>query len=120
MPPPRAFANDPAQSWMRFPGQRSDERLDTDYDRSFIKEWEADPPKGYPTLSATQHRADESRHQALFRYRRARRLGGAAEMVLQPGMNHSAVGVLKQRLLASGDLKEQSGFGDSYRLSRRR
>jgi murein L,D-transpeptidase YcbB/YkuD len=109
-----AFANDPAQSWMRFPGQRSDSTSAPDYDRSFIKEWEANPPKGYPTLSATNV---EPMKAAIKRYSDIAERGGweaLPEIVLQPGMNHSAVGILKQRLLASGDLKEQSGFGDSY------
>ena len=36
--------------WPRFPGSAYASQSDP-ADRSFIKEWEATPPKGYPTLS---------------------------------------------------------------------
>ena len=35
------------------------------YDRSFIKEWQANPPKGYPTLSKANLAADQGRGRAL-------------------------------------------------------
>src|SRR6201986_871702 len=37
-------------SWPRFPGSAYASQSDP-ADRTFVKEWEATPPKGYPTLS---------------------------------------------------------------------
>ena len=36
-----ASANDPQSNWMRFPGQNTGSAASPDYDRSFVKEWEA-------------------------------------------------------------------------------
>src|SRR5438552_854150 len=45
----RAAAAD-ENSWPRFPGSAYGSQSEPT-DREFIKEWEATPPKGYPTLS---------------------------------------------------------------------
>ena len=108
------LANDPNQSWMRFPGQRSDSTAVPDVDRSFVKEWEANPPKGYATLSAANI---EPMKAAIKRYADIAERGGwqpLPEAVLSPGMANPAVGILRERLLASGDLKETSGAPDYY------
>jgi murein L,D-transpeptidase YcbB/YkuD len=107
-----AFAQD--QSWMRFPGQRNEAASSLDYDRSFVKEWEANPPKGFPTLTSANV---EPMKVAIKRYAEIAESGGwqpLPETVLSPGMNNPAVAVLKARLLSSGDLKETSGFEGHY------
>ena len=108
-----AVANDP-QSWMRFPGQKNESTSNQDYDRSFIKEWEANPPKGFPTLTAVNI---EPMKIAIKRYADIAEHGGwqpLPETVLQPGMTNPAVAVLKQRLLSSGDLKEEAPNPPDY------
>jgi L,D-transpeptidase YcbB len=113
MGPTTASANDP-QSWMRFPGQRSESTAAPDFDRSFVKEWEANPPKGFPTLSSANI---EPMKIAIRKYADVAEQGGwqtLPEGQLQPGMNSPSVGLLRQRLLASGDLKETSGFSDQF------
>ena len=44
-----AVASD-GSSWPRFPGSAYASQGDP-ADRTFVREWEATPPKGYPTLS---------------------------------------------------------------------
>ncbi len=108
-----AVAQD-GNSWMRFPSQRSDSSSSADYDRSFIKEWEANPPKGFPTLSSANI---EPMKVAIKRYADIAERGGwqlVPDVVMSPGLSNPAVGILRQRLLTSGDLREQSGFADSY------
>jgi L,D-transpeptidase YcbB len=109
-----ALANDPQANWMRFPGQKTDSTASPDYDRSFTKEWEANPPKGFPTLSAANI---EPMKVAIKRYADIAERGGwtpLPEIVLSPGATNPAVGILKQRLLSSGDLKEQSNGQDYF------
>ncbi len=109
---PSAQAQD--NSWMRFPGQKSDSTASPDYDRSFIKEWEANPPKGFPTLSSANV---EPMKAAIKRYADIAERGGwqaVPDVVMAPGLNNPAVGILRQRLISSGDLRETSGFADVY------
>src|SRR5262245_2556939 len=51
-------------SWMKFPGSAYASQADP-ADRAFIKEWEATPPKGYPTLSPANVAATKA---AIKRY----------------------------------------------------
>ena len=48
-----AAAYDPSTNWMRYAlqGDRPTSSAGPAYDRSFVREWEANPPKGFPTLS---------------------------------------------------------------------
>ena len=103
-----ASANDPQSNWMRFPGQNTGSAASPDFDRSFVKEWEANPPKGFPTLSAANI---EPMKAAIKRYAEIAEKGGwqiLPEEQLSPGMNSPAVDILRQRLLSSGDLREAS------------
>jgi L,D-transpeptidase YcbB len=87
---------------------------DQPLDRSFVKDWEANPPKGFPTLSATNL---EPMKAAIRRYSEIAERGGwtqLPEMQLQTGMTHAGVGILRQRLLSSGDLKEETNFSDHF------
>ncbi len=103
-----ASANDPQSNWMAFPGQNTGSAASPDFDRSFVKEWEANPPKGFPTLSTANI---EPMKAAIKRYAEIAEKGGwqiLPEEQLSPGMNSPAVDILRQRLLSSGDLREAS------------
>ena len=95
-------------SWMKFPGSAYASQSDP-ADRAFVKEWEATPPKGYPTLSPSNVAATKS---AVKRYGEIVAAGGwrpLPDVELQSGMSNAAVTLLRERLLLSGDLKEQGG-----------
>ncbi|MBC7832661.1 MAG: L,D-transpeptidase family protein [Hyphomicrobium sp.] len=84
------------------------------YDRSFIKEWQQNPPKGYPTLSKANLAPTKS---AVERYEAIVAAGGfpvLPEVELEPGATDPVVATLRQRLMASGDLAETSNYPDYY------
>jgi L,D-transpeptidase YcbB len=94
--------------WPKFPGSAYASQSDP-ADKAFIKEWEATPPKGYPTLSPANVAAMKV---AIRRYTDIVAAGGwrpVPEVQLQQGVSHQAVALLRERLLQSGDLREQSG-----------
>jgi L,D-transpeptidase YcbB len=101
----RAAAAD-ENSWPRFPGSAYGSQSEPT-DREFIKEWEATPPKGYPTLSPANLAAMKV---AIKRYTDIVAAGGwralPDDIQLQSGASHPAVALLRQRLLLSGDLRE--------------
>lgn len=90
------------------------------YDRTFIREWEANPPRGYPTVSPANI---EPMKAAIKRYAAIVQDGGwkrVPEVKMQAGTTHSAVSILRERLLMSGDLREGSSYPDylDYYLER--
>ena len=98
---------------MKFPGSAYASQSDP-ADRAFVKEWEATPPKGYPTLSPANVAATKA---AIKRYSEIVAAGGwrpLPDVELQSGMSHPAVALLRERLLLSGDL---SGAGRQHRAS---
>src|SRR5262249_44814362 len=93
-------------AWPRFPGSAYASQSDAS-DRAFLKEWEATPPKGYPTLSPANVAPMKA---AVRRYGEIVAAGGfppLPEMQLQLGMVDPAVVVLRHRLILSGDLYER-------------
>lgn len=116
-----AQAND-GNSWLRF-GPTSDTTSFSygsgsygsgSYDRQFVREWEANPPRGYPTLSPANIEATK---QAIKRYEGIVADGGwkpIGEKELQPGTNGAAVAELYARLRASGHLREASSYPDHF------
>lgn len=44
-------ADDTGTNWIRFNGRSVDKVAAQTHDRAFVREWEANPPRGYPTLS---------------------------------------------------------------------
>ncbi len=95
-------------TWPRFPGSAYAAQTDTS-DKAFIKEWEATPPKGFPTLGPANLAPMK---EAIKRYSDIVAGGGwqpLPEVQLQMGISHPAVALLRQRLLLSGDLQEQGG-----------
>ncbi len=86
------------------------------YDASYAKQWESNPPKGFPTLSAENLNAMKV---AIKRYEDIVAKGGwpvLPDAQLQPGSAGAAVGALRQRLAMSGDLAagDSSMFGSIY------
>ncbi len=84
------------------------------YDRAFVREWEANPPRGYPTISPANF---EPMKTAIKRYTAIVEQGGwkpLPEMKLQAGMTDRAVRMLRDRLFMSGDLREGSNYPDYF------
>lgn len=89
------------------------QRQDT-YDREFVRQWESQPPKGYPTLAVSNIEATKT---AIRRYSDIVKQGGwpqVSDVQLQPGSGGADVGVLRQRLTISGDLRETSSFANHF------
>jgi murein L,D-transpeptidase YcbB/YkuD len=100
-----AAAYDP-NGWMRF-GQEN-RRDSGNYDREFVREWEANPPRGFPTLSADNI---EPMRAAIKRYQAVVDGGGwpaVPDRTMELGMTDPAIGLLAQRLALSGDLRDQA------------
>ena len=113
-----ASAND-GNAWLRFGpgGEGSGTSYSTSaasYDKAFIREWESNPPRGFPTLSAANVEATK---QAIKRYEAIVKDGGWSPLgttELAPGASGKAVEELRERLRISGDLKGDSYYPDSY------
>lgn len=106
-----ASASD-GNSWNPFASQTNS--YSQPYDRTFIREWEANPPRGYPTISPANI---EPMKAAIKRYAEVVADGGwkpVPEVQLQVGVTNGAVAILRQRLLLSGDLKEGSSYPDHF------
>jgi len=98
------------QAWMRF-GSQTTASIDQPYDHSFARQWEANPPKGFPTLAPDNLSAMKA---AIQRYTDIVERGGwpaIPEGTLQPGASGRPVALLRQRLALSGDLR---GGADEY------
>ena len=103
-----------AQEWNPFRDTTASTRGGGDYDREFVREWEARPPKGFATLSATNIEATKA---AIGRYMEIVKQGGwpmVPDVQMQPGSGGPPVGVLRTRLTISGDLKEQSSYREHF------
>jgi len=112
-----ALAYDGQQSWMPFdPFHTASPATQQPYDRSFAKEWESHPPKGFPTLAAENVAATKA---AIVRYTQIVERGGwpiLPDVTLQPGSSGQPVELLRQRLAISGDYKsaDDDAFGYGY------
>lgn len=83
-------------------------------DREFIKDWEGNPPPGFPTLSPANIAAMKT---AIKQYSDLVAKGGwqsVPEVELRAGQTHFAVSVLRDRLIASADLKPDDGSGETF------
>jgi len=84
------------------------------YDHSFARQWEANPPKGFATLSPENIAALK---EAIKRYDEIVARGGwqpLPEAQLQPGDSGATVALLRQRLSMSGDLREADDYGTPF------
>jgi len=109
-PMPDARAND-GSSWFQLgpPSYGSGT-----YDRSFIREWEANPPKGYPTLALANITATKA---AIKRYEEIVKNGGwkpVPVVQMQNGMSNPAVAALRERLAISGDLRDDTSSSEHF------
>jgi len=101
--------------WLRFgPGNSSAVATQT-YDREFIRQWESNPPKGFPTLSKLNIPPMKA---AIARYEGIVKSGGWLVVPdvkplegksLQMAQTHPFVAVVRARLAASGDLEGEAG-----------
>ncbi|MCL4765272.1 MAG: L,D-transpeptidase family protein [Hyphomicrobiaceae bacterium] len=106
-----AWASD-GNSWNPFASDVSS--YSQPYDRAFIREWEANPPRGYPTISPANI---DPMKAAIKRYAEVVKDGGwkpVPDGELQVGVTSNAVAVLRDRLLSSGDLKEGSSYPNYF------
>ena len=108
------FGRAAAQStaWIQFGPVGDGPGSTNSYDPDFVREWEANPPKGYATLSKANIDATKL---AVQRYTDIVAQGGwpqipeppnktPRDQLLQYGISDPAVGLLRKRLAASGDL----------------
>jgi murein L,D-transpeptidase YcbB/YkuD len=85
-------------------------------ERQLIKEWEANPEKGYPTLNPNNLWAMKA---AIIRYTAIVAKGGwrpLPDVKLEPGSGHPAVAILRERLIASGELNSSASGGYDYEV----
>ncbi len=100
------------QSWSPFRDDAGTYNSTTD--RQYARQWEANPPRGYPTLSRTNIAATKA---AIAKYRQLVKAGGwpkLPKVKLMAGDNHKAVAILRQRLKASGDLRANPTFSTTH------
>ncbi len=93
---------------------------DLQQDRQFIRDWEGNPEPGFPTLAMANIEATKN---AIKRYSDIVAAGGwktVPDVTFKPGETHFAVVILRDRLLASGELTEDSGAGETYDTRDRR
>lgn len=84
------------------------------YDREFVREWEANPPKGFPTVSKNNI---EPTKAAIKRYSDIVAAGGWAPLPaeeMRSGESYPAIPLLRQRLADSGDLKSSDTASSSF------
>ena len=109
-------AND-GQEWMNFGNSPSPTDWEQPFDRSFARNWENNPQRGFPTLSKRNVLPLKT---AIKRYARIVARGGwksVPKYKLRTGTNHIAVAYLRRRLEITGDLRQRSGYPkmfDSY------
>jgi L,D-transpeptidase YcbB len=101
--------------WLRFGPGGTTGAINTGYDREFIKEWEKNPPKGFPTVSAANIAPTKA---AIKRYEDIVKRGGWQAIPdvkplegksLQMGQTHPIVALVAARLAATGELEGQAG-----------
>lgn len=114
-----AAANDGLQPWNPFRTE-SASFSSAHRDRQFARQWEANPPRGYPTLSRANIAATE---RAIVRYIQIVERGGwgtVPAVRLYAGTSGHEVKRLHDRLYESGDLAEVSFYPSqfSYELER--
>jgi L,D-transpeptidase YcbB len=99
-----AFAQ--SATWIGYPNEEQSNTTRPTIDRNFVKEWESSPPKGFPTLSKQNLAAMSA---AIKRYEQVVTQGGfpaIPEQQMSIGLFSPEVGLLKQRLSLSGDMRD--------------
>jgi len=97
------------EDWLKFPGSSYNSESSGVPDRAFIREWEAQPPKGFATLSQANIAATKA---AIKRYEAIVASGGwgqlPTDVKLRQGMTHQSVAILRDHLVQTGDLLEKT------------
>lgn len=114
-----ALASDGSNTWIRSvlnPGGVT--ATPPNYNRSFVRHWEANPPRGYPTLARENI---EPTKEAIKRYVDINKSGGWKALPefekLEVGMTHPSVHALHDRLLKSGHLRAASAYPSYFDYS---
>lgn len=107
-----ATASDGDNAWMRAILNPADTAPSTvNYNRTFVREWEANPPRGYATLSRDNL---DPMKEAIRRYKAIVGDGGWGQLPdvdkLEVGMTSPAVRTLHDRLVKSGHLRSASSY----------
>lgn len=114
---PIAAAQDTAFIQFGPTGKGANGRGTDTYDREFIREWESNPPKGFPTLSKFNI---EPTKAAIKRYADVVASGGWAPVMttqdLKAGDLDPAVKTLRTRLILSQDLKGEDTGSTNFDL----
>ena len=95
-------------TWLKWHGSANASANDDPTDREFMREWEATPPKGYPTLSPNNLIPIKA---AIIRYSQITARGGwklLPDLQLQQGSTDPAVAILQG---TSGDDGRPQGAG---------
>jgi len=104
-----------AQDYLQFgPVGEGPSEYNRTYDRSFIREWQANPPKGYPTAAKANIAPTKA---AVARYEVIVASGGfplVPDVELEHGASDPAVAVLRRRLIRSGDLAADAGTSEHF------
>ncbi len=102
-----AYAQDDSYGQIQFgPVGGSGPVSDLQQDRQFIRDYEGNPEAGVPTLAMANIEATKN---AIKRYGDIVAAGGwktVPDVTFKPGETHFAVVILRDRLLASGELTE--------------
>ncbi len=113
-----AYASDDAMGWIRFGNKSYNQLANASYDREFTREWEANPPRGYPTISRSNIAPTIA---AIKRYAKIVKKGGWKRLPelkkkekLEVGMTDTRVAILQERLQASGDLRSSSNYPNYF------
>lgn len=112
-----AVAWDPQTAWLSGAGYAEPGTRVHTVDRAFMREWEANPPKGFATLAPENIAATRA---AIQRHTAVVERGGwpmVPEVQMRAGMSDPAISVLRERLIASGDLKEEGSGGKVFDFS---
>jgi murein L,D-transpeptidase YcbB/YkuD len=83
-------------------------------ERTFARDWETQPDRGFPTLAKENI---ETTKAAIRQYAELVAQGGwpqLPQLELRTGVNHPAVVQLRRRLQATGDLQAYGGYPEVY------
>lgn len=111
-----AFAQrymDTIDDWLKF-DQSGSNSWDQPFDRSFARQWETQPERGFPTISKDNIAPTKA---AIKRYADIVAKGGwdrLPKVELRVGMTHPAVVQLRRHLMLTGDLQETGGYPETF------
>lgn len=106
--------------WFPFGPPSTTAALNAPQNRTFIRDWETNPPKGYPTVSQANIAPMKV---AIQRYEAIVKAGGwqpipnprlLPDKAFQPGQTDPAIGLIRARLALSGDLEGQANGSNAY------